>query len=297
MKISCAWTYAISKYGYPPSIEDTYKALREMADLGFKYVELEGVGETNLMEVFKNKEKFKILCNNLGIKVSTFYPILPDMVSLEEAKRKKALELFDIGTEIANYFGCQIIQADSYAPPIEFVGKVPYKETMAYGEQYRVKVDPNFKWEELWKIFIDSTVKCNQKAKEAGLKFSMEPRVGEIASNTDALLRLMDAVGDENFGALLDTAHLHAQKEILPLSVEKLGNRIYYVHVSDNDGRVNEHLGLGKGTIDWRGVFVALKKHRFNGYVAVDVGEVDNIEEEYKESKKFLENIARELNI
>lgn len=73
----------------------------------------------------------------------------------------------------------------------------------------------------------------------------MEPRVGEIVSNTDALLRLMDAVGDENFGALLDTAHLHAQKEILPLSIEKLSSRIYYVHVSDNNGRVNEHLGLG----------------------------------------------------
>lgn len=297
MKISCAWIYAISKYGYPPSIEDTYKALREMADLGFKYVELEGVREGNLMEVFKNKEKLKTLCNNLGIKISTFYPILPDMVSLEEAKRKKALELFDIGVETANYFGCRIIQADSYAPPLEFVGKVPYEETMSYGEQYRVKVDPDFKWEELWKILIDSTIKCNEKAKEVGLKFSMEPRVGEIVSNTDALLRLMDAVGDENFGALLDTAHLHAQKEILPLSIEKLSSRIYYVHVSDNNGRVNEHLGLGKGTIDWRGVFVALKKHRFNGCVAVDVGEVDNIEEECKESKKFLENIARELNI
>ena len=289
--------YAISKYGYPPSVENTYKALREMADLGFEYVELEGVKEENLKEIFDNKEKLETLCDNLGVKVSTFYPILPDIVSMEKAKRKKAIELFDMGVEIANYFGCEIIQTDSYIPPLEFVGKVPYNETIGYGEQYQVKVDPNFKWEQLWEIFVDSISKCNQKAKEAELKLSMEPRVGEIVSNTDALLRLMDAVGDENFGALLDTAHLHAQKEILPLSIEKLSNRIYYVHVSDNDGRVNEHLGLGKGTIDWKGVFAALKKHKFNGYVAVDVGEVANIDEEYKKSKKFLENIARELSI
>lgn len=55
---------------------------------------------------------------------------------------------------------------------------------------------------------------------------------------------------------------LYAQKEILPLSIEKLGTRIYYLYVSDNDGRVNEHLGLGKGTIDWEGIFTALKKRK-----------------------------------
>lgn len=40
MKISCCWLYASSKCGYPPSLEDTKKALREMKDLGFTYVEL-----------------------------------------------------------------------------------------------------------------------------------------------------------------------------------------------------------------------------------------------------------------
>jgi glycerophosphoryl diester phosphodiesterase len=35
--------YAISKYGYPPSIENTYRAVKEMKKLGFEYIELEGV--------------------------------------------------------------------------------------------------------------------------------------------------------------------------------------------------------------------------------------------------------------
>jgi hypothetical protein len=45
MKISCCWLYAISKYGYPPSLEDTFKVLGEMRDMGFTSVELEGVRE------------------------------------------------------------------------------------------------------------------------------------------------------------------------------------------------------------------------------------------------------------
>ena len=131
-----------------------------------------------------------------------------------------------------------------------------------------------------------------QEAKQAGLRFCVEPRVGELLSNTDAILRMMDAVGDGNFGAVLDTAHLNAQKEILALSVEKLGNRIFYVHAADNDGRVNDHLAAGRGTVDWDGVFQGLYKHGFSGYVAVDVGMVPDIDDQYRESLEFLTKMA-----
>jgi sugar phosphate isomerase/epimerase len=125
----------------------------------------------------------------------------------------------------------------------------------------------------------------------------MEPRVGEIISNTDALVRLMDAVGDENFGAILDTAHLHAQKEILVLSVEKMAGRIYYLHVADNDGRENQHLALGDGTIDWRGLFACLRKHRFDGYVAIDVGRIPEVDDAYRRSLRFLRDLEKDLAI
>jgi sugar phosphate isomerase/epimerase len=70
--------------------------------------------------------------------------------------------------------------------------------------------------------------------------------VGENVSNTDAMLRLFDAIPDRNFGAVLDTGHQNAQKEILPLSIEKLRDRIFYVDVSDKDGRTNTHLPFGR---------------------------------------------------
>ena len=34
MEISCCWIYAISKYGYPPRMADTYKVIKEMAGMG-----------------------------------------------------------------------------------------------------------------------------------------------------------------------------------------------------------------------------------------------------------------------
>ncbi|MGC8889977.1 MAG: sugar phosphate isomerase/epimerase family protein [bacterium] len=297
MKISCCWLYAISKYGYPPSMENIFKALKEMANMGFEYVELEGVGEENLKEVYHNREKIKDHCRALGVKIINFCPIIPDIVSLDEDKRKKAKDLYILGIELAKYFECETIQTDSYTPPLEFIGEAPYKESISYGKHYRVKIDPNFSWDVLWDVLVDSFRFASEAAKSAGLKFCLEPRVGEIISNTDALLRLMDHVKSDNFGAVLDTGHQNAQKEILPLSVEKLGNKIYYLHVSDNDGRINEHLPLGKGNIDWEGIFLALKKRNYQGYVAIDIGNVSEIEKAYIDSKKFLEVLTRRLSI
>lgn len=74
--------------------------------------------------------------------------------------------------------------------------------------------------------------------------------------------------------------------------MEKLKGRIFCLHAADNDGRANEHLAPGRGTVDWDGLFTALKKHGFDGYVTVDVGGMPDIEKQYQESKRFLEEVA-----
>jgi sugar phosphate isomerase/epimerase len=297
MKISCCFLYAICKYGYPPSIEQTLKAIGEMADMGFHYIELEGIRDKNLREIWENRHRLKERCQEVGVEVVNFCPILPGIHSLDKKEREKNLRLFDLAIEIAKFFNCVTIQTDSFVPPLKFIGEAPYQETIKFGRTYRVEVDPNFEWDKLWEVVVHSYRYCAERAAEAGLKFCLEPRVGEIVSNTDALLRLIDAVDHENLGAAFDTAHQHAQKEILPLSVEKLRDRIFYLHVADNDGCVNEHLALGRGTIDWEGVFTALKKHKFDGAVAVDVGHVPDLKEQYVESRRYLERLAERLAI
>ncbi|MGD0264521.1 MAG: sugar phosphate isomerase/epimerase [Candidatus Methylomirabilota bacterium] len=297
MNISCCWLYAISKYGYPPSLPDTHRALGDMAALGFTCVELEGVGEENLRAVHGERKALKQRCDDLGLRVVNFCPVLPELVHPEKARRVHALELFKVAVETATFFGCETIQTDSYTPPLEFVGDAPYREAISFGKRFQVKVDPAFRWDDLWGWLTDSIGACADEAGRADLKFCLEPRVGEIISNTDALLRLMDAVDNDDFGAVLDTGHQHAQKEILPLSVEKLGGRVHYLHVSDNDGQTNQHLALGRGTVDWDGVFMALRKHGFSGYVAVDVGRVPDLDDQVRESKAFLEQLAARLAV
>ncbi len=297
MKISCCWLYAISKYGYPPSLPDTHRALEDMTALGFTSVELEGVREENLRAIHGEQKALKQHCKDLGLRVVNFCPVLPELVHPEKARRVLALDLFKLAVETATFFGCETIQTDSYIPPLEFVGDIPYGKGINFGKRFQVKVDPAFRWNDVWGWLTDSIGACADEAERADLKFCLEPRVGEIVSNTDALLRLMDAVENDNFGAILDTGHQHAQKEILPLSIEKLGDRVHYLHVSDNDAQTNQHLAVGRGTVDWDGVFMALKKHGFSGYVAVDVGGVPDLDAQVRESKVFLEQLATRLGV
>jgi sugar phosphate isomerase/epimerase len=297
MKISCCWLYAISKYGYPPSIDDTFRVLGEMKALGFDDVELEGVRRENLTQVYKSRFELKKFCDGEGLRVINFCPVLPGSVSLSRKERKESWDLFKRGIEIAKLFGCATIQGDSFTPPLKFRGDAPYKESISYGKHFTVQVDPKFKWPRLWEAMAESFSFFAREARKAGLKFCVEPRVGELLSNTDALLRMMDEVGNDNFGAVLDTAHLNAQKEILALSVEKLGRRIFFVHAADNDGRVNDHYAAGRGTVDWDGVFQGLKKHKFSGYMAVDVGMVPDLDVQYRESLKFLRAKAAQYRL
>ena len=93
MKISCCWLFAISKYGYPPSLPDTHRALEEMEALGFKNVELEGVGEENLRAVYDARQELKKRCEDLGLTVVNFCPVLPDLVHPDKARRVHALDV------------------------------------------------------------------------------------------------------------------------------------------------------------------------------------------------------------
>jgi len=297
MKISCCWLYAITKYGYPPSLDDTFRVLREMKALGFENVELEGVRRENLMAVYEKRHELKKFCDGEGLKVINFCPVLPASVSLNRKERKESWDLFKRGIEIANLFKCATIQGDSFTPPLKFRGDSPYKESISYGKHFTVEIDPKFKWQRQWDAMVETFKFFTREAKKAKLKFCVEPRVGELLSNTDALLRMMDDVNDDNFGAVLDTAHLNAQKEILALSVEKLGKRIFFVHAADNDGKVNDHVATGRGTVDWDGVFQGLRKHRFSGYVAIDVGMVPDIDAQYRESLEFLKAKAAQYGL
>jgi sugar phosphate isomerase/epimerase len=297
MKVTGCWMYVIDKYGFPPKLEDMFQGIRELKDLGFEYIELEGVGSENLLEVVHHKRDFLELFESLGVRISNFAVILPEIISMDRSVKERAIELFETGVKTARYLRSDYLWIDSYMPPVEVKEGKALSQSLEFGTEMKVKIPAGFSWSDFWENFVDSVKKCNRIAEKNGVQLLMEPRTGEVVSNSDALLRILEAVGSENFGVILDTAHQHAAKEILPLSVEKLGKNIKYVHVADNDGGSDRHLVPGDGTIDWEEIFVSLKKIGYDGYYAIDLESLPDIDQRFLECKKFLEDYGRKLSL
>jgi sugar phosphate isomerase/epimerase len=289
--------FAIGKYGFPPSLPEMLSALPEMAGLGFDYVELEGVGFENLHEIVEHRDQFRDVLRKSGVRLSNFAIILPEVVSQEPAIAGPALAAFTQGVQTAAYLGSPNVWVDSYFPPVEVISGTLMTDQIIFGQPPRIRIPAGFDWPRFWEHYVHVMRRCTAISREHGVQLLVEPRVGELTSNSEALLRLLDAVDDDNLGVILDTAHQHAQKELLPLSVEKLGKRIRYVHVADNDGLVNRHLPPGAGTIDWDEVFRALKRQGFDGYYAVDLEQLPDLEACFVQGKQFLEGYAAKLNL
>lgn len=296
-RVNLAWLYAITRYGYPPGVGDFFRFIDDAVRLGFNAIELEVYGEDNLRAVEEARARLRDYVESRGLRVVNVAGIFPQLLSPIDGVREHGLELFRRSVELAVYFNAGLTQTDTFTPPIEFIGPRPYSSAIVFAERYRVRVPEGFSWRGFWRMLVDVMRSCSRIAAEHGLRFAIEPRVGETVSNSDAMLRLIDDVGMDNFGAVLDVGHLNAAKELIPLSIEKLGDRIFYVHASDNDGRDNYHWAPGRGVVDWDAVFEGLKRHGFGGYIAVDVGGrdiLDRLDQEVTEAKKFIEEKAKQ---
>lgn len=272
-RIGMCWLYAITKYGYVMALNDIFKAIDDVRRLGFTLFEIEGVGE-QLHTVVENREAIRARCREAGLQIVNFVPVLPDLVSVDERKRKTALADFKSGCETARFLETGMVELDTYYPPL-YITK-PYDISQDFGYAYeppKMRVEPTFNfWPYFNDIVVDSVAKCNDFASEVGVRLCIEPRVWETISNVWALELLLRQIRSDNLGAVLDTAHLACQRSPLIQVVEMLGKRIFYVHASDCDYTSEDHLEIGKGLIDWENLLKALDKQGFDGFFGIDIG-------------------------
>lgn len=68
------------------------------------------------------------------------------------------------------------------------------------------------------------------------------------------LRTLMEKICSDRIGVCLDIGHAHYSNIPVDQWFEQLGPWIQYLHLSDNLGGFDDHLPLGKGSIDWKQV-------------------------------------------
>ncbi len=299
MKVSITYLYTIFRYGYPPRFKDDLKALTEIRKLGFRYLEMEGLGPQHLASIYRNRFLFQDALMENGLHVHNFCVVDPDLVSLNDGRRHRAFDRFKLAAELGEFLGAETFHLASYSPPVRYGGSRPYQLAGKNGYRFvnttQIHIPTGFDWDQVWNTLVSSCQFCADIAVQHDRIVIMEPRVGEVICSVDSMLRLIEHVGRPNFMANFDTAHFCAQRENVPLALMKLKGRFANVHLADNDPVNTEHLPIGKGIIDWKEFFRVLKGMGYDGYLGLDLGVTRSLVHAYRSSVDQLRKLAAEL--
>ena len=74
---------------------------------------------------------------------------------------------------------------------------------------------------------------------------------------------LIERVGADNFGLLLDTFHMNIEEPSIEESIRKCGERIFHFHLADSN-----RWYPGAGHIDFKSILTALKDTGYQGFIS-----------------------------
>lgn len=295
IKVGCAALYPITRYGFPYSFDNYIKALDEMRDAGFDAVELEINVDLDLDEYLERIEEIQQKLGALEIGLSAVILVVQQAFSTDGAAADEHVRRFDLATQFIADVGGDAACICAYMPKeIEMVAGT---EVYAGSPATQIRVPPGFDWQVFWDNAVTRFRQMAQMAARRGQRLIIENRVGDFANTSDGALKLIEDAGEPNGGLLLDVAHMHATKEYFELVVPKLGERLMYVHLADNDGSYSYHLPAGQGNVDFLALFRTLKAAGYSGYANVDFGGVppDQIWEEVKRGREYFEGLLAQL--
>jgi sugar phosphate isomerase/epimerase len=295
MIVGAAALYPITRFGFPYSFDDYMRALDEMHAAGFHDVELEINVDLDLDEYRERIGEVKSKLRDLDLNLSAVILVVQQAFSTDREAADEHVRSFDVATQFCSEVECETACICAYMPKdIEMI-----KGTEIYpgSPPTQIRVPPEFDWSAFWDNAVTRFRQMAQMADRRGQRLIIENRVGDFVNTSDGALKLIEDAGEPNGGLLMDVAHMHATKEYFQLVIPKLGKRLMYVHLADNDGTISRHLPAGQGNIDFPEVFKTLKAAGYRGYTNVDFGGVppDQIWEEAKRGREYFERILADL--
>ena len=137
-----------------------------------------------------------------------------------------------------------------------------------------------------WQLNLESVRTLLKVARREGVKVAIENTPEPFPSllkSVDDFHRFYEDL-DDNIGMVLDVAHANINNQIQDF-IKQFSKKIVHMHVSDNNGDRDLHLGIGHGNIEWKTVTKAVKTADYGNLIMIE--STDNI----KESLHFLRKI------
>ena len=129
-----------------------------------------------------------------------------------------------------------------------------------------------------WQLHLESVHTLLAVARKEGVDIAIENTPEPFPSlmkSVDDFHMFYTDLGDD-LGMVLDVAHANLNNQIQAF-LEQFSKKIVHMHVSDNDGANDLHMGIGHGNIDWQNVAKLVKEADYGNLIAIE--STDHIEE------------------
>jgi sugar phosphate isomerase/epimerase len=200
----------------------------------------------NPHELLRDKEaahKFMKTAEKNGLEISGF-SCHRNMLHPDKKVSDQYIADFEATLELASKVGVKVIISFAGCPGANENSKDPNWITCAWPPYFGDAV--KWQWE---KKIIPFWKQMAKKLKKAGVKVAIEMHPGDTVYNTEALLMLREAAGEEiccNF----DPSHLFWQGMDPIVCIKRLGSAIIHVHAKDS--KINRSVVEFRGVNDWK---------------------------------------------
>ncbi|MCJ7560701.1 sugar phosphate isomerase/epimerase [Candidatus Bathyarchaeota archaeon] len=138
-----------------------------------------------------------------------------------------------------------------------------------------------------WKQNNESIRALCKTAEDYGVKIAIEnlpEKYGFIMKNAEDFKKFYEEISLD-IGIVLDVGHANLEGQTEHF-LKKLPHRIMHIHVSDNMGENDQHLGIGYGKISWQWFAETLKEIAYDRTVMIE--SVEHVEESLQKLKQLL---------
>lgn len=244
-------------------------ALRRLAATGCKGFELTA-WSVDMLDYYSDAtiRELKAIADGEGLTLTNFFYNLPFTCKAGAATSTVDLDGYRRGVDLVAKIGAPIMTSMTPYPFQSEVRPILQRPT---SQEWTAEVKPEWNWAAEYEAVVDGFAAACDIAEAAGLKVAVEPHPYRWVSSGQGMQRLIERTGAPNLGLNFDPSHLFPAGDMPHYVVLSLGDRIFNTHFSDNEGHTNAHWRPGRGKIDWKAIFAALKTIGYSGPITLEL--------------------------
>jgi sugar phosphate isomerase/epimerase len=231
-----------------------------------------------------------------GVELAIRDPKLIDLDLLDGLVRKHGLSVPAIGTGQA--WGEEGLSFTDPDPEVRYAAIERIKSHFPVASHFgsviiigllRGIVKPGVDHAQAMDWLVEALRECSEAARPHDICLALEPinrYETTLINNVVEGLDLIERVGADNFGLLLDTFHMNIEEADIQASIRDCGERIFHFHVADSN-----RWYPGAGHLDFASILEALFATGYKGWVSGEFLPEPDVKTAARESLKNLKKL------